>query len=280
MNLFKSFREREQMAFQGLSLSVETLIKAFIIGVKKSTMPIQAFHHKVIFRSGFICLYNYGTSWYFFQWISCHIDPSVAQVYRKTLHKALRTRGLSSADQSNFFRSIHKFLNKSWSNFILRISIKHQLQNLNQTSASWLNYNLKILTRPSFRISTKQQLHDLNQASAATYWPKFSSKINTVFFSNVDNLFAALCSCWQHSQASRNLEKLFKALRNCMLLNFFSISSSEWSIRRCLHSFASFRFERNCSCKEPPTYYVINKIGSSHVLLHRCHLGKESQSVS
>ena len=50
------------MAFQGLSLSVETLIKAFIIGVKKSTMPIQAFHHKVIFRSGFICLYNYGTS--------------------------------------------------------------------------------------------------------------------------------------------------------------------------------------------------------------------------
>ena len=136
MNLFKSFREREQMAFQGLSLSVETLIKAFIIGVKKSTMPIQAFHHKVIFRSGFICLYNYGTSWYFFQWISCHIDPSVAQVYRKTLHKALRTRGLSSADQSNFFRSIHKFLNKSWSNFILRISIKHQLQNLNKKSAT------------------------------------------------------------------------------------------------------------------------------------------------
>ena len=145
MNLFKSFREREQMAFQGLSLSVETLIKAFIIGVKKSTMPIQAFHHKVIFRSGFICLYNYGTSWYFFQWISCHIDPSVAQVYRKTLHKALRTRGLSSADQSNFLRSYHKFLHKSWSN-IFRISTKHQLNNLNRTSA--IRQNFITTTKP------------------------------------------------------------------------------------------------------------------------------------
>ena len=45
----------------------------------------------------------------------------------KTLPKAQRTRGLSS---------YHKFKYKSWSNFILRISTKHQLQNLNQTSAS------------------------------------------------------------------------------------------------------------------------------------------------
>ena len=43
----------------------------------------------------------------------------------KTLPKAQRTRGLSS---------FHKFKHKSWSNFIFRISTRHQLQNLNQTS--------------------------------------------------------------------------------------------------------------------------------------------------
>ena len=34
----------------------------------------------------------------------------------KTLPKAQRTRGLSSAYQSNFFRSYHKFLQNSWPN--------------------------------------------------------------------------------------------------------------------------------------------------------------------
>jgi len=82
----------------------------------------------------------------------------------KTLPKAQRTRGLSSAYQSNFFRSYHKFLHKSWSN-IFRISTKHQLQNLNQTSAFRQNLNLKIFTKPSFRISTKVELHNHNQAS-------------------------------------------------------------------------------------------------------------------
>ena len=72
----------------------------------------------------------------------------------KTLPKAQRTRGLSSAYQSNFFRSYHKFLHKSWSN-IFRISTKHQLQNLNQASAFWRNLNLKLLTKPIFRILTK-----------------------------------------------------------------------------------------------------------------------------
>ena len=45
---------------------------------------------------------------------------------RKTLPKAQQTRGL---------RSYHKFKNKSWSNSIFRILTKHQLQNLNQSSA-------------------------------------------------------------------------------------------------------------------------------------------------
>ena len=62
--------------------------------------------------------------------------------YLKTLPKAQRTRGLSSACQSNLFRSYHKFLHKSWSDFIFRISTRHQMisistklkiQNLDQT---------------------------------------------------------------------------------------------------------------------------------------------------
>ena len=61
----------------------------------------------------------------------------------KTLSKAQRTRGSSSAYQSNWFRSYHKFKNKSWSNFI---STKCQLQNLN-----------------------------LYKTSAAKYWPNSSS---------------------------------------------------------------------------------------------------------
>ena len=55
------------------------------------------------------------------------------------------------------------FLHKYWSIFILRISTIHQLQNLNQTSASRLNLNFKILTKPSFRISTKHQLLNLTK---------------------------------------------------------------------------------------------------------------------
>ena len=51
----------------------------------------------------------------------------------KTFPKAQRTRGLSSAFWNNYLRSYRKFLLKSWSNFKFRISIKHLLQNLNQT---------------------------------------------------------------------------------------------------------------------------------------------------
>ena len=91
----------------------------------------------------------------------------------KTLPKAQQTRGLS-----DLFRSFHKSKHKSWSNFIFRISTKHQLQNLKQTSASRLYLKFKTLTKPSFRILTKIKLHNLNQASAAKYWPKFSFKIS------------------------------------------------------------------------------------------------------
>ena len=72
-----------------------------------------------------------------------------------TLPKAQRTRRLSSA---HMFRSYHKFLLKSWSIFIVKISTKHQFQNLNQASASRPNFNFKILTKLKFRISTKIKL--------------------------------------------------------------------------------------------------------------------------
>ena len=62
---------------------------------------------------------------------------------------------------------ISKFLHKFWSNFISRISTKHQLQNLNQISAFRLNLSFIILTKPSFRISTNIKLHNLNHASAS-----------------------------------------------------------------------------------------------------------------
>ena len=84
--------------------------------------------------------------------------------YKKHCQKAQRTRGLNSAYQSNFLRSYHKFIHKSWSN-IFTISNKHQIQSLNQISAFRQNVNLKILTKPSFTISTKIELHNHNQAS-------------------------------------------------------------------------------------------------------------------
>ena len=110
----------------------------------------------------------------------------------KTLPKAQRTRGLSSTYQSNFFRSYHKIKHKSWSNIIWGISTKHQLQNLNQTSASRLNLKFKILSKPSFRISTKIQLHNLYKTSATKYWPNSSLKILPDF--QHQNLDQTLCS--------------------------------------------------------------------------------------
>jgi len=66
--------------------------------------------------------------------------------------------------------------NTNLDHFILRISTKHQLQNLNQTTASPQNLNFKILTKPSFRISTKIQLHNLYKTSAAKNCPNSSFK--------------------------------------------------------------------------------------------------------
>ena len=74
------------------------------------------------------------------------VHASYTEIY-KILSMAQRTRRLISGYQSNFFRSYHKFSNKSWSEFIfyldqaatskpqpnISISTKLKLQNLNQT---------------------------------------------------------------------------------------------------------------------------------------------------
>ena len=67
-------------------------------------------------------------------------------------------------------------VNKTWTYYNFRISIKQWFQNLNQTSTS----KLKILTKPCFRILTKIQLHNLNQTSAAKYWYWYWYKIDNV----------------------------------------------------------------------------------------------------
>ena len=52
------------------------------------------------------------------------INSSGCKFRRKTLPKAQRTRGLSSAYQSNFFRSYQKLFHKSWSKLSsIRISV-------------------------------------------------------------------------------------------------------------------------------------------------------------
>ena len=84
----------------------------------------------------------------------------------KTLPKAQWTRGLSS---------------------YYRISIEHQLQNFNQTSASRLNLKFTILSR----ISTKIQLHNLYKTSATKYRPNSSFKFCLNFnFKILTKLFA------------------------------------------------------------------------------------------
>ena len=98
------------------------------------------------------------------QSFSVWIDKCLIRSITKTIPKAKRTRGLISACQSS-----NKFKHKSWSNFIFRISNKHQLQNLDQTSASRQNLRFKILTKPNFITSTKHQQEITDQTPASEH---------------------------------------------------------------------------------------------------------------
>ena len=106
--------------------------------------------------------------------------------------KAQRTRGLSSGYQIKFFKSYHKFSNKSLSDFIFIFSTKQQLQNFNQISALRLNINFKILTKRIFWVWTKNNLHNLNQGSAAKFWLNFHFKNSPEV--QLQNLYQTLCS--------------------------------------------------------------------------------------
>ena len=83
----------------------------------------------------------------------------------KTLPKAQRTRGLSSAYQSN------KFLHKSWSN--------SKIQNLNQTSAFRPNFNFKILTKHQLHNLNKPQQQNTDQTSVSKFRLNFNFKLLT-----------------------------------------------------------------------------------------------------
>ena len=137
-------------AFQNCHISINPISNLSF--PSKSSFPPSSYY--------FWEFYFFSVAFIHFQYVSRCINGANMQ----TLPKAQRTRGLSSSYQSNFFRSYHKFLHKSWSN-IFRISTKHQIQSLNQISAFRQNVNLKILTKPSFTISTKIELHNHNQAS-------------------------------------------------------------------------------------------------------------------
>ena len=110
--------------------------------------------------------------------------------------------------QGNFLRSCHKFLHKSWSNFIFRISTKYQLQILNHT---WLNLKIKTLTKHSFRISTKIKLNDLkkhqqkntDQTSASKSRMNFNYKILAQYIRRVSWLigFTIIFSIYTGIQA-------------------------------------------------------------------------------
>ena len=85
--------------------------------------------------------------WYF-QPISTSVIPVsyFGIAHGKTLPKAQRTRGLSSAYQSNLFRSYHKFT---------QILIKFHFQNTDHTSTS--------KSRPNIGISTKLKIQNIDQ---------------------------------------------------------------------------------------------------------------------
>ena len=83
---------------------------------------------------------------------------------------------------NNWLRSHHKFLHKSWLNFIFKISTKPQIHNLNQTlvqkywpnlaSESWPRINF--VTSTSSKILTKLQLQNLDQTLCSKFEQKFS----------------------------------------------------------------------------------------------------------
>ena len=113
---------------------------------------------------------------------------------KETFSKAQRTRGLSSAYQSNLFRPYHKFKHKTWIKFHninhastsksrpnISISTKLKVQNLVQTLASESRPRFKFMTSTKHRQqNTAQTLaSDLAWTSTSKSWPNLVLKVWT-----------------------------------------------------------------------------------------------------
>ena len=125
----------------------------------------------------------------------CQYKDKYIKKYTETLPKAQPTGELSDFYQSNFFRSYNKFLNKSWSNVSFRISTKHQLKISNKhqhhnivrtsPSKSQLNFNFKILAKPSFEILTKVNFKVLTKHQQYWFSHSFNFKILTKVWTKI-----------------------------------------------------------------------------------------------
>ena len=110
-------------------------------------------------------------------WYRCFRNPSIniaieswdifeGKYYFKHCQRQNEPKGWVHLSKATYWFT-HKFKHRSWSNFIFKISTKHLLKNLNQTSPSRLNLKLKILTEPSFSISIRIQLRNRCKISKA-----------------------------------------------------------------------------------------------------------------
>ena len=105
----------------------------------------------------------------------------------ENIAKGITDPRLECSCQSNFFRSYSEVLHKFWSNFIFRISAKHQPQNLKQTSASKYWPNFASESRPRFNF-----IFNLYKTSAAKYKPNSSFKIlSELQLQNIDQTFCS-----------------------------------------------------------------------------------------
>ena len=128
--------------------------------------PLSVNHFQKFFQTTWLSLSFSNDQWPPFQcsW------KNTSEIGFKTLPMAQRTQGLSSAHQSNFVR-LYQVLTQIF-------STKHQLQNLNQTSA--FRPDLASESRPKldFITSTKHQQQNIDQTSASD---QIKSRLNLNF---------------------------------------------------------------------------------------------------
>ena len=85
---------------------------------------------------------------------------------KETLTKAKRPKGWVPFTKVYWLSHIRDS-NTNLDQILSSESTRHQLKNLNQTSASRQNLKFKLLTKQGFRILTKIQLHNLHKTSTS-----------------------------------------------------------------------------------------------------------------